>query len=113
MNFFRLLPVVISLLLIVAHYLREGQTAIVAIVLLLPLLLFLKKFWVPWIIQAVLLLGALEWLLTLVAIARFRMIQGESWTRMAIILGAVTLFTALSSLVFRSSALKARYSGKM
>ncbi len=112
MNFLRLLPVFISILLIAAHFLRAGQTIIVVIVLLLPLLLFLKKFWVPWIIQAILLLCALEWVLTLVATARFRIGQGEEWMRMAIILGAVALFTALSSLVFISSALKKRYSGK-
>jgi hypothetical protein len=34
---------------------------------------------------------------------------GISWTRLAIILTCVSLFTALSSLVFKTSVMKRRY----
>lgn len=107
MNFLRLLPVLISLLLVAAHFFRAGQTAIVAVLLCMPLLLLVRKTWVPWVFQVVLVLAAVEWLLTLIDIARLRMQTGDSWLRMAVILGVVALFTALSGLVFRSKALRA------
>ena len=111
MSFLRLLPVFISFLLLGAHFLRAGQTVLVVALILLLALLLLRKFWVPWLIQAVLLLGAIEWVLTLVSLAQYRIDSGQAWIRMAVILGVVALFTALSGLVFRSVALKKCYSG--
>ena len=112
MNFLRLLPVFLSVLLLAAHFYRAGQTLIVLGLLLLLSLLMVKKYWVPWVMQAVLLLGALEWLRTLVTVANIRIEYGMPWTRMAVILGVVALFTACSGLVFRSKALRERYSDK-
>ena len=109
MNFLRLLPVFISFLLLAAHFLRAGQVVVVVVLLALLFLLFVRKFWVPWIIQVILLLGAVEWLVTLYSVAQLRIASGMPWTRMAIILGVVALFTALSSLVFRSEALRGRF----
>ena len=110
MNFLRLLPVLISFLLIEAHFFRAGQTVVVVLLLSLLLLLLVRNVWVPRAMQLVLVLAALEWLRTLYAIAGVRMQTGEPWARLAIILGAVALFTALSGLVFRTAALRARYS---
>ena len=110
MNFLRLLPVVISFLLLAAHFLRAGQMVVVVLLLALLLLLFVRKYWVPWVIQMVLLLGAVEWIVTLYSVAQVRIASGEPWARMAIILGAVALFTAISSLVFRGRALQDRFS---
>jgi hypothetical protein len=72
----------------------------------LPLLLFLRKTWVPPLFQALLVLGALEWLRTLYAFAAMRIAFEQPWGRLALILGAVALFTALSGWVFRSRGLK-------
>ena len=110
MNFLRLLPVFISLLLLAAHFLRAGQIILVVAPLLFFIPLLFRNTWVPRLIQLVLLLGAVEWLRTLYNVAQIRMDMGMPWTRMAIILGAVALFTALSGLVFRSKALRKRYS---
>lgn len=110
MNFLRLLPVFISFGLLAAHYVRAGQTAIALVLLFSLLLLTLRKPWVPWVVQLALLLGAIEWLRTLVFVVQMRMEFGMPWTRLAIILGIVALFTAFSSLVFRSRALRKRYS---
>ncbi len=109
MNFLRLLPVFISFLLLAAHFLRAGQVVVVGLLLALLLLLFVRKFWVPWVIQVVLLLGAVEWVVTLYSVAQLRIASGMPWTRMAIILGGVALLTAVSSLVFRSEALRDRF----
>ena len=110
MNFLRLLPVFISFLLLAAHFVRAGQTVFAFIGLFLLLLLLIRKSWVPWVMQVALLLGAVEWLRTLYFVAQMRIEFDMPWMRMAIILGAVALFTAFSSLVFRSKALRNRYS---
>ncbi len=57
----------------------------------LPLVLLVRRPWVPRLFQVVLVLGALE------------------WVRMAVILGMVAALTASSALVFRSRAVKERY----
>ena len=44
-----------------------------------------------------LLLGAFEWLRTLAGILEMRRVLGQPWQRMAVILGAVALVTALSA----------------
>jgi len=109
MNLLKLLPVILSFLLLTAHFYRAGLVVLAAISLTLPLLLFLKDKWVVWFIQACLLLGAVEWIRTGMHFAQQRIESGESWTRLAIILGAVALFTALSALVFRSESLRRRF----
>jgi hypothetical protein len=111
MNFLRLLPVLISFLLLAAHFLRAGHTLATFALIFLLLVLFVKKPWVPRLMQMVLFVGAVEWLLTLVSVAQMRIEFGMPWTRMAIILGAVALFTLLSGLVFWGKALRNRYSG--
>ena len=109
MNLLRLLPVILSFLLLGAHFYRVGQTLAAGLCLALPLLLLLRKWWVPLLFQGLLVLGALEWLRTLYAFAAMRIAFEQPWTRLAIILGAVALLTGLSGLVFRSRALRARY----
>lgn len=110
MNFLRLLPAILSLLLLAAHFYRAGTTLVAGICIVLPALLFFRERWVPWVIQGVLLLGSLEWLLSLYRFASLRIALEQPWTRLAIILGSVALFTALSALVFRNRALRQRYS---
>jgi len=109
MNLARLLPVVLSLLLLGAHFYRaDWPAATLVCVGLLPLLA-LRRWWVPSVFQALLVLAALEWLRTLVMIALVRIANEQEWARMAIILGLVAAFTAASALVFRSRALRSRY----
>jgi len=111
MNFLRLLPVLVSILLLAAHFFRAGQVVLVFVLPGLLLLLMVKKFWVPWVMQVVLLLGAAEWLRTLFFVAQMRIEYDMPWMRLVIILGAVALLTACSGLVFRGKALRKRYSG--
>ena len=109
MNFLRLLPVFISLLLLAAHFFRAGQTFLAALPLILMAFLIVREKWVAWLIQLALVLGAIEWIRTLVSVAEVRLEYGMPWVRMAVILGAVAVFTALSGLVFRSRGLRERY----
>jgi hypothetical protein len=109
MNLLRLLPVILSFLLLGAHSYRAGQVALTGLCVALPLLLFLRRSWVPLMFQALLVLGGLEWLRALYAFAAMRIAFGQPWTRLALILGAVALFTGLSGLVFRSPDLRRWY----
>jgi hypothetical protein len=110
MNFFRLLPVILSFLVLAAHFYRAELFALTAACLLLPFLLLLRRSWIPRLFQAVLLIGALEWLRTLYVFASMRVAFEQPWGRLALILGGVALFTALSGLVFRARTLRTRYS---
>ena len=109
MNFLRLLPVILSFLLLGAHFYRAGLVVATALCVLVLLLLFLKKKWIPRLFQVLLVLGAVEWLRTLYALAAMRIAWDQPWTRLALILGTVALLTALSGLVFRNKTLRARY----
>ena len=69
----------------------------------------MKKSWIPRLFQVVLLAGALEWLRSLYFLAAMRIAWDQPWTRLAIILGAVALLTALSGLVFNNRKLRSYY----
>lgn len=109
MNLIRLLPVLLSIILLAAHFLRDGQMLFVTALLLVPFLLFIRRPWVVRLFQVGLVVGGVEWLLTAYKFIQVRQLMGESWGRLALILGAVALFTAGSALVFRSRSLRDRY----
>ena len=111
MNFLRLTPVILACLLLAAHFYRAGFGPLAYVCAVLPLLLLLQRRWVPRVFEAVLVLGALEWLRTLYLLAAMRIAWGQPWGRLAAILGGVALLTAAAALVFRSGALKTRYGG--
>ena len=113
MNMLKLTPVVLSFLLLGAHFYRSGQVVLSAICVSLLFLLFFRKSWIPRLFQLLLILGALEWLRSLYYFAAMRIAWDQPWTRLAFILGAVALFTALSGLVFNSKDLRARYCTKL
>lgn len=109
MNILRLLPVILSFLLLGAHFYRAGDALLAGLCVALLLLLFLRETWIPRLFQVLLVLGALEWLRALYGFVQMRIAFGEPWLRLAIILGAVALFTGLSGLVFRNGKLRARF----
>ena len=109
MNFIRLLPVILSFLLIAAHFFRAGQVYLALFCVLILFLLIPKKTWVPRTFQVLLIVAALEWLRSLFMFVQMRIAFDAPWTRLAIILGTVALLTALSGLVFRGMALRKRY----
>jgi len=111
LNLVRLLPVALSLLLLGAHFYRAGWPAATLVCVGLLPLLVLRRWWVPSVFQALLVLAALERLRTLLMIALMRIANEQEWARMAIILGLVAAFTAASALVFRASTLQSRYDG--
>lgn len=109
MNFLRLSPAILSLLILGAHFLRYGQMLFVGTCLVLILFLLIRRKWIPRLVQTVLVVGAAEWVWTLYGFATQRMVDGQPWLRMAIILGCVALFTLASAFVFRNRQLKKYY----
>lgn len=104
-----LVPVALSLIVLGAHFLREGNIVMVAAVLVIMGLLGVRRRWAVYTIQAVLLLGAAEWVRTLVELVAARVEAGQPVLRLALILSGVALLTALSALVFRTARLKRWY----
>jgi len=112
MTAIRLLPIILSLLLLAAHFYRAGLLIVAVLCIALPFGLLLRQTWIPRLFQVVLVLGALEWLRALYGFVTIRIAFGEPWLRLAIILVAVALLTGLSGLVFKNRALRDYYGNK-
>lgn len=97
------------MLLLAAHFYRADLPVVSFAAVALPLLLFVRAAWVARAFQVVLVLGALEWFRTMYVIAQMRIAFEQPWTRMALILGAVALFTAISALLFETRGIRRRY----
>ena len=109
MNILRLLPAIFSLLILSAHFSRAGLTSLSLIFLIIPFLLLIKQAWIARLIQALLILGSIEWIRSIFYYVSQRQAIGEPYIRLVIIIGIIALFTGLSALVFKKSALKERY----
>jgi hypothetical protein len=103
------LPVVLSLVILGAHFMRYGNSIGVIGSLAFIALLFVRRPWVARLMQVVLILGALEWVRTLYELAQVRAAHGQPFARMIVILGVVAGVTFCSALLFRSPALKRIY----
>ena len=100
----RLLPLIVSALIMAAHFFREANYGFVIFALVVPLLLITRQRWAVLAVQLLLALAAVEWIRTAVSIAHERAAFGAPTTRMFVILGSVALFTALSALPLRKIA---------
>ncbi len=105
----QLLPVVLSLIVLGAHFLRSGSLVLVAVVLILLCLLGVRRVWTVRTVQVALLFGVVEWVRTLARLVALRAQQGEPVLRLTLILGSVALLTGLSTLMFRSARLRRWY----
>lgn len=101
--------IVLSLVVLGAHFLRYGNVFGVAASFALIGLLFLHRAWVARLIQAALIVGALEWAHTLYQLIQMRMAQGAPFMRMAAILGVVILITVISAFLFQTKTMKQTY----
>ncbi|MCZ6649577.1 MAG: hypothetical protein O7F11_08330 [Acidobacteria bacterium] len=77
-----------------------------------PLLLLVRRPWVPPLMQLGMFLGSLVWIQTLLVQASVRQARGVPVTRYVAIMAGVTLFTGVSALVFMLPSLRRRYGGK-
>ena len=104
-----LIPPVVGFVLLAAHFFRGGDQLAALISILLIILVFVRRPWAARVIQVCLVLGSVEWLRSTISLIHSRSEMGQPFLRLAIILGGVALFTALSSLVFRTSKLKGHF----
>jgi hypothetical protein len=105
-----LLPVILSAVLLGAHFLRAGMTLLVVVSLAFPFLLIIRRTWAVRLVQIILVSGAFEWVRTLTVLVAERRAIGQPWIRLAVILGVVAAFTGSSALLFFwSSTLRRRY----
>ena len=109
MQFVCLLPVLLSALMITAHFFRAGQWLQLVVAVAITMLLLVKERWVPLAVQGGLVLAAGEWLRTMYRMVEYRQAMGMDWRRLVLILGGVAFFTLLSTLVFRLPSLRRRY----
>lgn len=109
MNFIRLLPVIFSTVLMSAHFSRAQNDGLALVFLIMPFLLLIRKRWITYIFQVLLIAGAIIWIESMVGYIRIREAAGQPWERLAIILSVVALFTGASALVFRTKKLRMRF----
>lgn len=109
MSFLLLFPTVLSVLIFCAHLFRNGFALLIPPVLISLGLLFFRSGAVARIYQLFLLFIAGQWALTAFNIGMRRADAGESWLRMALILGAVGAFALFSAALFESPTLLRRY----
>lgn len=103
------IPIVLSLLVLGAHFLREGNAIAVGGAVALAGLLFITQPWVARLQQAALALGTLEWMHTLYVLVQVRTALDQPYTRMVVILSIVALVTFCSALLFQTQTLKSTY----
>jgi len=106
-----LTPTVLTLVVLAAHFSRHDVPLLPWVFLALPLVLLVRRPWVPRLFQIVLIVGAIEWLRTTVVLMGQRMDAGEPWLRMAVILVVVALVAAGSALLLGTARVKRRYAG--
>jgi len=111
MNVLRLLPVLLSCLLLAAHFLFWGHTILMMVCLAFPLLLLVRRPWIPPLMQTGMFLASLVWIGTLVVQTSARQARGVSVARYIAIMAGVALFTGASALVFLLPGLRRRYGG--
>jgi len=109
MTFALLLPALLGLVLLGAHLMRAGHDALLAGVIFTALLAGVRMPWSRRIIQGVLVLGALEWLWTLIVLAGARMDAGMPYARLALILGTVAAGTGLAAALLENHRVRRFY----
>lgn len=102
-------PVVLSLVVLGAHFMRYGNPVGVIGSAVLIALLFVRQPWVARLVQMALVLGALEWAHTAYQLTQVRIALDQPFIRMVIILGVVAAVTACSALLFQTQTMKRLY----
>ncbi len=108
--FFFLLPAIVFIEVMAAHFSRHNVSSLTFFTLFFPLLFFLKKEWVKKVSVFFLVMGFFEWIRTTYVLTMIRLENHLPFLRMIIILVVVALLTLLSGLVFKTRTLSERFS---
>ena len=101
-------PAFLSLLILSAHLLRLGSPFLLGAVALL-VIVWVPRPWARRTVRTALIVGALEWVRTLVVLTNDRFALGQPYLRMDLILAGVGVFTAASALLMGSDAAERFY----
>lgn len=93
------IPVILSFLLMIAHFSRGNQYFLMILSAGVPFLLLIKDPLSKLLVQVTLLLGAMEWVWSTLDYIEIRKALGEDYRRLAIILFSVAGFTLISALL--------------
>jgi len=102
------LPVV-ALLLLAAHFVHAGLWPVAAACVAATALLWVTRPWAARTLQALLALGAIEWILTAATRAHMRIAHEQPYVRLLAILGTVAVLTVLAALAFQHPGLARRF----
>lgn len=105
-----LIPAALTFLLLGAHFLRIGNIPIVLALIVCIALLMVQKPWARVVTTTVLVLGLLNWVLTISGIAMDRIANGAPWIRMAAIMTGVLLLNLYAALHMRHERIRAWFS---
>ena len=103
---------VAAAILLGAHFLREGNIALVALCLATPLLFFWRSRWSLYALQLLAYVACAVWIGVAVEIVQMRMQLDQRWTAAAVILGSVTLYTLIAGLLLNSRVMRSHYARK-
>lgn len=104
MPWLRILPAVLLLLVLAAHFYRAGLAFLVPACVGLAALAFVRLRWVPRLLSVALLLAAAEWLRTLWVLVAARLAAGQPYGRMVLILLGVALATLSAARLLNAAA---------
>ncbi len=105
----RIIVVVLSYVLFWAHLSRHHLDPWSYLVLLIPLLFFVKRKWALKVMEYILYVATLSWIYTTVEIFLQRLHNGEPYMRFLIIMVLVIIYTIFSALVLRSKVFVDKY----
>jgi hypothetical protein len=104
-----LIPTLLSCLVLAAHFFRGGHVYLMLAAFAAPLLLLPRRRATTRLVQAMLVVGALEWIRTALAIRAVRIDEERDWHRMAVILASVAAFTLMSAALYELPPLRRYY----
>ena len=98
----RIVPTFLAYLLLAAHFLRSGAFFYVVLVMAIPGLLVVRRWWARMLVQLGLGFGCAVWVVTTLTFVMARQQREMPWLRLAIILGAVALLNLIAAALLQS-----------
>lgn len=108
----RTIMIIIASLILGAHFMKASNYLLTLVYIIAPFILLIKERWSLIALQALMYIGGGVWISTIIVIAQERILYGQPWSRMALILGAIALFTILAGLLLNSPKVKEKYPSK-
>lgn len=94
----KVIIITLAYFLMGAHFMRYGNTIMIVVCALMPLLMFIKRPWTSKLLSSGLVLGSvLVWGVATFGFVEMRMAVEAPWLRLAVIMSAVIAFTLFAA----------------